>query len=128
MKINTSYIETYDKYQQISDFNSKRPFKCKYCPRSYKYIQSFELHFNEKHMDLLKWIVPNEQCKRLNQRCNALNPPLDGLNSINSTKNTNSKSVRNFSVIIPNPNVLLHTHWNKGFTAFLNIQWYKLAI
>ena len=53
----------YDKWGRTFAFElvSRRPIKCKYCRRSYKYIRSFKLHMKETHMNKKRWIVPNEQ-------------------------------------------------------------------
>lgn len=107
--MNSSEKQAYDKWQQTFEFelDCRRPLKCKFCRKCYKYIQSFEDHIKEEHMDKVRWTVSDEQialCKRLDQLRKGLTTQPEELNTMYTFENTHSKVTRNFSVIITNPN------------------------
>ena len=60
MKMNTPGTIAYEIWQ-FSVFEGRRPIKCKYCRRSYKYIRSFNLHMKEKHINNKRLMLPNKQ-------------------------------------------------------------------
>lgn len=105
--------ETYKKWRLTIaiEADSRRPLKCKYCRRSYKYKLSLKVHMKEAHMT--RPVAGSDRYNMFSKKRHYLEPQRVRLSTVDTVKSFKQKSTishykpaRKFSVIIQNPNVL----------------------
>lgn len=98
--------ETYKKWRLTIaiEADSRRPLKCTYCRRSYKYKLSLKMHIKEAHMKTAT-IEPNERYNRSNNKENQPEPQRLQFSMVQTTETLKHNPTRRKSVIIQNPNI-----------------------